>query len=463
MKKTLMIAFTIVLSFQIYKDISAMNTYIPRNEFFKDVVGIDEKTFREAFGWKLSSKELLHLSPETLKWVQTPSLQRGAPPKPLAQWISKYPRRAAIFAGNVEINSLQRIHTTLRNIQSPLLGGNPRFTIQVYNPENPTLTDIRSLVALPENKNAAFQVASSFFGMLEKDIDNPAVELNAMLKDPHQGEEISIATAPATIYRKYFAPQPFLLRIPGQKIKLLTNNKGHLAIDFNSILNYSYDKNDAQHVPIGLHEGAVVSNGPSENPFTKPSLTDKQLQIPINTQPNGTIEETTTHTVTLLFTSAFSIRGRENLAQNTNVKAFCQMLLDASYEATLKKVALTQRPKIFLTLLGAGAPANPIGWVADALDKDSIKTLIKNYGIDVTLVYQSEKVSPRSPQTDAQFLERMFSLADTINGTKHAQNPRLVEAISNYTAALYANQKEFASSQARLLMNFQQGELSRNI
>ncbi len=431
-------------------------TYITRNQFFKDITNLDEDTFRKNYGWDTKTKQLRDFSPDSLQWLKTPPLQRPQMPNSLKSWIDEYPRRAAIFAGTVGMFSLKEINTVLKRRGSFTLG-KPRFMVQLHDPNNTTLTDVRTLVALPENKNAGFQVASTFFGMLEGGMDNPREELTNMLKGAAQGEEISIATAPATIYRKYFYTQPYLLKYLGNKAKVFINKKGLPSININSALEYQYDINDMQQVSIGLHQGAVVSNGPAEDPFKKPEPTDRQLQLPIAVQPNGLIDQNKTQTVNLLFTAAYSIRNREDLALNDKVRSFCQMLLDASYEATLKDLALTQQPKVFLTLMGAGAFGNPISWVGEALSKKVITNTINNYGLDVTLIYRMDKKPHRTAEKDAQFLLQMFTLADTINGTTNAQDPQLLRDITSYTTALYNDKHSEASAFAQMLMLYQKG------
>ncbi|MBA2307618.1 hypothetical protein H0W26_05810 [Candidatus Dependentiae bacterium] len=456
MKKTLALSVGIILSLgSVARAMQLPDKYIVRENFFKDVTNFTEQDFRMKFGWDSGSKKLLDFPKDALEWLSKPPANRWAMPDSLLNWILEYPRRAAIFSGTVGMFSLLSINKTLTTKKtSPL--GTPRFTIQLHNPNNPTLTDVRSLVSLPDNKNAGFQVASTFFGMLEGGMDNPQELLTNMLGGAAQGEEISISTAPATIYRKYFYPQPYLLKYLGNKATPIYKWKIP-TIDINIVKNYAYNPNDKLNVSIGLHQGAVVSSGPARDPFKKPERNDEQLKMPIDILPNGFINPHTTQTVNLIFTSAYSLRKQEQLTQNPSVQSFCQMLLDASYEATLKSLALTGQRRVFLTLMGASAFSNPIDWVGEAIDKDPVITTIKNNGLDVRLIYRMDFKPHRNAQDDAEFLIKMFELAEKINGTTliSGQNSWVEDVIQSYTTALYTGNPGEASTLAELLMDTQ--------
>ncbi len=459
MKRIGFLAIGIALYLSTSTSAMEVDRYIERRNFFEDATGLDETTFRTKLGWNPQTKSLTagsDLDNEALQWINTSPSRRGTMPQSLLNWIKGYPRRAAIFSGTVDMYSLGQINDTLlkRNPQ-PL--GAPRFTIQVHNPNKPTLTDVRSLVALPENKDAGFQVASTFFGMLEGGMSNPNKLVTDMLQGAAQGEEISISTAPATIYRKYFYPQGYLLEGLGNKARVFTDNKGRERIDRNAATTYQYAYQDKLNVAIGLHTGAVVSNGAATNPFKKPEPIDQQQQLPIFLFNTGFIDSAKTQTVNLLFTAAYSLRDNEELAKNPSVVSFCRMLLEASYEATLKSLALTGQPKVFLTLMGASAFSNPIEWVGNAISREPIRSTIVDNGLDVRLIYRMDYKPHRNAAADAQFLIKMFALADTINGTTKLKDNKLLEQTINvYTQRLYAGNTEEASGLAELLMKWQQ-------
>lgn len=463
MKTIQLVITSILLQVCALSSLGAMDVSknLVRSQFFSDITKYNEDDFRAIFGWNTATKTLQDLPPDMAAWINTAPSRRGPMPKSLHTWINEYPRRAAIFAGTVDMYTLGQIDTNLnKRARKPL--GKPRFRILLQNPEQPTLTDVRTLVALPENKNAGFQVASTFLGMLEGGIDNPEAEVTDMLKAAAQGEELSILTAPATIYRKYFYPQGYLLEALSDKVPLITK-KGKRSMDSTAVLNYKQGPNDKLKVGVGLHKGAVVASGHALKPFGKPSPTDEHLRMPIVVQKDGTIDPTKTQTINLLFTAAYSIRNNPDLAQDPVVSAFCQMLLNASYEATLKSLVLTREPKVFLTLMGAAAFANPIHWVGNALMQPVIAETIIKYGLDVSLIYRRDRKKHRNAQDDAVFLYQMFTLADTVNGTTRVKDngAELQDAIFRYTKALYSENDQEAAQLAEALMLFQKKGILR--
>ncbi len=72
-----------------------------------------------------------------------------------------------------------------------------------------------------------------------------------------------------------------------------------------------------------------------------------------------------------------------------------RLVLDAAYEATLLATALHadhDAPRVFLTLLGAGAFGNPVGWVVAAIARAAEQTHALGLDIKVVSHGQSQHV-----------------------------------------------------------------------
>ncbi|MDP3889397.1 MAG: hypothetical protein Q8Q25_02555 [bacterium] len=400
---------------------SAAGTMIVRKDFFKNVVGMDEPTFRKTFGW--DGGKLQKMTPEEYAaWVTDP----------------RYPRREAISRGEFTFYTVKDLDKAMVK-----LGGvrRPSFEIRIYDPRKPELTDIRALQADPANKNAAFQLASTFFGPLEGGMYKWSAELTHMLEAAAQGEEANISAAGAAIWRKYFMPTfaaPAGSSLPGYYY-LLENLKPTINpikfggesfdIDRNTVAKYKYNPNDIKKVGIGLHDNVLVTSGYGPVIIGKsatdrrPNPNDTQEQIPLN--KNQTIAQ--------IFTSAYNLVDvRKGGLKDTDPQAqFAQMLLEASYEGTLKAAYVAGRQRVFLTLMGGGAFLNDMKWIANAITKPELVKFIRDTGMQVILLYRPDprKQPTRNVDGDIAFLKQMQDLANTINGTRDTLSPDVITSI----------------------------------
>lgn len=420
---------------------------ITRQAFVDDVLGLSEADFRTTYGWDEKAKTLSFFDTESTEWFKNNDRDTQGAPAQLLAWIKEYPRRAALFAGRVSINTLEEI-TKEYEKKAPTQAAQertPRFIVQLHDFLNPDLTDVRFLMELPENKHAGFQVASTFYGMLEGGMNNPYSLLTNMLHAAAQGEEISVTTAPATLYRKYFNPQGYLLEsLQKKKPNLFLKDRYNAPfVDTAQMLAYTYEDSDKECVSAGLHVGASVASGRALTPTNKPLSSDQQRQVPMVVD-NGLFDQDKNQTVNLVFTSAHSIRGKdsEKYAQDPHVADFCGMILEASYALTLKMLALTEQPKVFLTLMGASAFSNPISWVGCAINREEIKDTITRWGLDVTLIYRMDYKPHRNAEKDAEFLIQMFSMGDLINGKTSPLDDSVKAALKKYTHLLYEITKD---------------------
>ena len=388
---------------------------IVRKNFFEDIVGIKEDQFRKKYKWA---------------WNNPTRITNKR------QWIQQHSRRAAIFQGNFNFYTVDELNRLVAQNRQPLTT-TPRFTILIHDPSNPKETDIRYLQSNPANKNAVFQLASTFWGPLEGGIYKEKAFLSGMLHSPVQGEEASISAAGATIYRKYFMPQYYyLLHELKNKIPMIWMG-GEPTINLNVIRNYRYNPNDKTKVGIGLHSNIVVSSGYGEGR----SENDKQERLNIVVDQQGNVDTMRSQIISQVFTSAYNTIGvRRKQQLNQNIIDMAQMLLNASYEGTLKAAFAIRKPKVFLTLMGAGAFRNDIGWLEKALNRREIIDFIQTKGMDVTLIFRPDKKRDnpvREPRGDFQFLKSMLEIADEINRTNLRNNPAVLKLIDEYLTSAY--------------------------
>ena len=101
--------------------------------------------------------------------------------------------------------------------------------------------------ANPQYKNAVFQLASTPYGLLEGGVYPQHAYLSHMLAGPTQGEEASIVTAAASIYRKYFFPSQCSVK----GFTKCCNLGAH----------YNSREHNIEDVMVGLHDNIVVTSG----------------------------------------------------------------------------------------------------------------------------------------------------------------------------------------------------------
>ena len=133
----------------------------------------------------------------------------------------------------------------------------------------------------------------------------------------------------------------------------------------------NYFRDDVNHVGIGNHKYVVVTSGGSTFHGNKPAATDRQARLDVVIYPDtGRVNPEQTQLVHQIFTAAYSLRGGRS---NQNQKSLARMVLQGSYIGTVRAAYLNAKEtgvnNLFLTLMGAGAFANPIDWVGDAIKR----------------------------------------------------------------------------------------------
>ena len=396
-----------------------------RIKFFDDIVGYPENNFRAKLGWNLNNKALNN-------WHDS---QKSG-------WIKAYPRRAAIFQGKLEVKTVGALKSATQNIQSL---GKPKLRIRVQDPKYLQGADIRFIQANPTNKDAVFQVASTLWGPLEGGMIMPDATLDGMLYAPVQGEEASIATAGATIWRKYFmptynvqfrkSPYYYLLENTGKFNKIVWRQRGPY-IDWDALTEYRHNANDINNVSIGFHSDIVVTSGYGHG---KDKL-DQQTRLPIYLNTDGSIDLKRTQIITQVFVAAMNLKGlREKYKLTPQAIQAAQLVLTADYLGTVLTAAYLKKPKVFFTMVGAGSFQNEVNWLYLAIKKTTDD--IQKYGLNVTILYRPDKprgqtAPKRDAITDATFIKNLVTTKDYIEGTtgllEQTQN-----LIDEYAKAIY--------------------------
>ncbi|MGB8468512.1 MAG: hypothetical protein WCE21_05960, partial [Candidatus Babeliales bacterium] len=133
--------------------------------------------------------------------------------------------------------------------------------------------------------------------------------------------------------------------------------------------------------------------------------------------------------------------------KSKNLVDFCKVSLKAAYKGTyagaaylLGKPDARSNDTLFLTLVGGSAFRNNMDWIADAITDAESSLIIAENDIHVILIYrpESSKSPWRTPVTDLEFLQKVIGHADTINGTRYAQDPEFQEKLKEYLCDIYA-------------------------
>jgi hypothetical protein len=296
-----------------------------------------------------------------------------------------------------------------------------------------------------------------------------------MAHSPVQGETISFATAPATIWRKYYEPTWNQNYHDNQKYYLwhfLLNNKAIYSngrngkyLDYNKLESAHFDRNnDINRMRVGIHAdvpvvtgcgGDIKNNGPQQ----------------IIWNPNRQNQK-----VTLALVSAFNMaklnkfkNGHQFKPVNNNGgETFAKIALDAAYEGTIHAAIAKGKKRVFLTIMGGGSFRNDIAWIYESIAK--IKDLIRTSGLQVTLIFRPDDIvnrqgGSRSADADKDFLKYFAWLIDDINNGAQQKNTSLDGVIDAYCNAAYSNNNSNYSQEAQTLQrsfdNLASGQLSQ--
>lgn len=284
-------------------------------------------------------------------------------------------------------------HWHIGTFSTPSLG-ELRATVPPHSKDNlryqSTLThevvgDALEMHADPANAGAMFQVASQFNTLeFPSPCTTPEDGISDYAYDMTQGPACAIATAPATVFRNYFAPVGDGI---GQRADRQINNLANL----HSLLPggpYWHVKNgytDAE--PEALERLATAISGQNREQLKA------ALRIGLQTNTDVVFERrythlSPTHRVNQAYCSALSCGYSRS--PSTLWEPLARLVLEAAYEATLLAAAGAQSAGtgsgvVWLTFLGGGVFGNDAAWIADA-----ITVALKNtahLGLDIRIAH----------------------------------------------------------------------------
>ena len=249
------------------------------------------------------------------------------------------------------------------------------------------VANVAELHTDPANDGAIFQVASQF-NLLE--MIGPSVSpldgVDGYERDQTQGPACAIACGGATIYRNYFAEvDPLHPERLGQtdehQIDCLADLGAVLGNGDNSL--WTMRNGYCLPSPAGIR-GVSAALG---------AMSDEErhyfaglLRIGVHANVEVTLgDSANANHVHQIFGSALPVAYTQYA---TSAWApFAQLVLDASYEATLRAahraVADGASNRVFLTLLGGGAFGNETSWIEDAI-VGAVETV--GAGLDISIV-----------------------------------------------------------------------------
>lgn len=422
--------------------------YVPLSQVADWVCGYTfngENGFRQANGWQQGM----------LGWNKD---YRFYTEQELKGWLVKqYPDctkslLALAAEGTLEFNTI----ADLRQKNTRRINQKGTLDVVIDDSSYPQKTDIRTLMADPNNNGAVFQVASTP-SALEGGMHRTDRLVGNMYERAVQGEFASIATMPATLWRKYFLPtsnkeyflnREFYLWHLCKKITIEPTKDNKKYISYTKLEKNNFDKHDIGFIEVGIHSDVPVVVGYGTG------FRDKNAQQPIIVNQNQKI--------TLVLTSAFDFKTvdkfkkkRRNFNQRKNggIEQCAKTVLDAAYEGTIRAAIAKGKQRVFLTIMGGGSFRNDIDWIYESIEK--IKDLIKSSGLHVTLVYRPDvgrKAGLRTNKTDAKFLKKFAGLMNYINNNGSDQFFGLDTVIDNYCYGAYNN-----SLYPRMIQSLQAG------
>ena len=244
------------------------------------------------------------------------------------------------------------------------------------------VADVQDLHMDPANAHATFQVASQF-NLLE--MVSPSVTpergVDFYENDRTQGPACAIACGAGTIYRNYFA------EVNG-KVGQSASNQIDCLHDLGEA--FGNERGRLWHMQNGY--ALASAEGLAEISRLLLSATEFErdelrqlLRIGIQWDTEVTLGDSP-HPVTQSYCSALPVAYSPH--PPSQWAAFAQLVLEASYEATLSVATLNASKngsnKVFLTLLGGGAFGNSEGWILAALRR--ALNLFRHLDLEVAVV-----------------------------------------------------------------------------
>jgi len=269
--------------------------------------------------------------------------------------------------------------------------------------------DSAALHRAPENAGALFQAASQF-NLLEMvgPYVTPEDGVGGYEHDPTQGPACALACGGGTIYRNYFAEVDGGL---GQTAERQIDCLADLGAELGEGL-WRMSNGYALATAEGLERISARLGSADEA-----ELEHLRGLLRIGVQHDVEVLDTQ-HLVTQVYGSALPVAYGD--PPTPAWEPFARLVLEASYEATLRAARIWQSTPVFLTFLGDGAFGNPAEWIEDAI----ARALERVRGLDVRLVSY-----PHPKELAARLVRRCASDAELSRSRSSRSHPIRVDFV----------------------------------
>jgi hypothetical protein len=250
------------------------------------------------------------------------------------------------------------------------------------------VANVQDLHINESNAGSLFQVASQFnlLEMVSPEV-TPEHGVGVYENDHTQGPACAVAAGAGTIYRNYFA-------IVNGQIGQSARNQIDCLADIGAALGNSEGRlwEMRNGYALASHSGLVeISRRLRAANKSELDGLRQLLRIGIQWNTQVTLKDSK-HMVSQAYCSALPV-AYSNYPSNL-WQEFAQLILDASYEATICTAILNSKQngnnKLFLTLLGGGAFGNETAWILSAMQR--ALNIYKHTDLDVAIVsYGSSK------------------------------------------------------------------------
>ncbi|MFA6066513.1 MAG: hypothetical protein WC707_05030 [Candidatus Babeliaceae bacterium] len=375
---------------------------VPRKDFFKDIMGIDEKKFEQFFDKNVDVEEQkkVHISYKEYNNHEV-TLLHSADGKQTFQ------------AGYFEELSIGKLREQVAKITKTSDG--KLNAIIAYNPfgkDYARYVDVGAMQAEPDYKDAIFQVASNFSTLEPTSKTHlPEAGITGYISDKTQGPFAAISAAPGLIQRMYYAfynteIASFLWRqTRDHQIALLDDTNipvtnGYVVIDPTYLGNLTKNADVKKYFSDTLAKIKVGFQGEVQVTFGEVTG-DKHVLLERNDQ-----------IINQVYTAAIDFGGENyKYRDNALIQDLAKTILKAAYEGTILAAIAKRKQKVVLTLIGGGVFKNPLEWIAGAIEH--VTPLIKDYGLNVTVIVYNAANNSEMPE----FLSALKTLIDQTGGT----------------------------------------------
>jgi hypothetical protein len=337
----------------------------PRPQFFQDIMGMNETSFKILYDKKDDIIKAMLIPP-----------QAGLKDYSLVTSKGTFP------CGHFEELSIKYLKDQTESLAKP--GGG------TFNVIKGGSLDVAEFQADPANAGAVFQVASNFNG-LETLPNTPSIEtqhLTSYTTDNTQGPSASISAASGLVFRRYFL---FHKTYQDQPV----NTWGQMDSGDRQV-NFLSDLTSKQEYPSMSKVGYVLLSAGMNPPKEEGDY--KKIKVGYHANTGVTfgaraaggrheILASPYHTIDQVFTAAVDFGTKNYSMRNDAVSIqWGKTILNAAYEGTFRGAFLHGRKKVFLTLIGGGVFGNEFSDICAAIV--GMKDFIQESGLEVTLIWR---------------------------------------------------------------------------